>query len=102
MVSPVVAADAVGDVGLVEVEGDFEADAEVFDELLVGVGFFAAEAVVDVDGGEAYAEGVAFGGVGGVEGEEEGYGVGSAGDGDADAVSGFDVGAVEGEGGYPS
>jgi hypothetical protein len=33
-----------------EVEGDVEADAEVFDELLVGVGFFAAEVVVDVDG----------------------------------------------------
>ena len=84
--------DAVGDVGLVEVEGDVEADAEVFDELLVGVGFFAAEVVVDVDGGEADAEGVVFGGVGGVEGEEEGYGVGSAGDGDAEAVAGLDVG----------
>ncbi len=46
-------------VGLVEVEGDVEGDAEVFDELLVGVGFFAAEVVVDVDGGEAYSEGVA-------------------------------------------
>jgi len=41
--------DAVGDVGLVEVEGDVEADAEVFDELLVGIGFFAAKIVVDVD-----------------------------------------------------
>ena len=59
----------------------------------------AAEAVVDVDGAEADAEGVAWGGVGGVEGEEESYGVGSAGDGDAEAVAGFDVGAVEGEGG---
>lgn len=37
--------------------------------------------------------------VGGLEGEEEGYGVGSAGDGYADAVAGFDVSAVEGEGG---
>ena len=65
---------------MVEVEGDFEAGAEVGDELLVGVGFGAAEAVVDVDGGEAYAEGVVVGVVGGVEGEEESYGVGSAGD----------------------
>ena len=49
-------ADSVGDVGLVDVEGDFEAGAEVGDELLVGVGFCAADAVVDVDGGEADAE----------------------------------------------
>jgi hypothetical protein len=42
--------EAFGDVGLVEVEGDVERDAEVFDELLVGVGFFAAEMMVDVDG----------------------------------------------------
>ena len=92
--------DAGGDVGVVEVEGDVEADAEVFDELLVGVGFFAAEVVVDVDGGEADAEGVAGGGVGGVEGEEKSDGVGTAGDGDADAVSGVDVGAGEGESGH--
>jgi len=46
--------DALGDVGLMEMEGDVEGDAEVFDEALVGVGFFAAEVVVDVDGGEAY------------------------------------------------
>ena len=84
--------DAGGDAGLVEVEGDVEGDAEVFDEALVGVGFFAAKAVVDVDGGEADAEGFACGGVGGVEGEEEGHGVGAAGDGDADAVAGVDVG----------
>jgi hypothetical protein len=48
--------DALRDVGLVEMEGDVEGDAEVFDELLVGVGFFAAEVVVDVDCGDAYAE----------------------------------------------
>ena len=70
-------------------------DAEVLDELLVGVGFFASEVVVDVDAGEACSEGIVFGGVGGVEGEEEGYGVGSAGDCDGQAVAGFDVGAVE-------
>jgi hypothetical protein len=60
--------DAAGNVGVVEVEGDVEVDAEVFDELLVGVGLFAAEVVVDVDGGEAYAEGFALGSVGRVEG----------------------------------
>jgi hypothetical protein len=51
-----------------QVEGDVEGDAEVFDELLVGVGFFGAEVVVDVDGREAYAEGVTLGFVCGVEG----------------------------------
>ena len=85
------------DVGLMEVEGDVECDAKVFDELLVGVGFFAAEVVVDVDGGEADAEGIVFGGVGGVEREEKGDGVGSAGDGDGDAVAGVELGAVERE-----
>ena len=90
----------LGDVGLVDVERDVEFGAEGFDEVAVGSGFFGgADAVVDVGGGEAYAEGLAWGGVGGVEGQEEGYGVGSAGDGYADAVAGFDVGAVEGEGG---
>ena len=87
--------NALGDVCLVEVEGDVEPDAQVFDELLVGVGFFAAEVMVDVDGAEACAEGVVLGGVGGVDGEEEGYGVGSAGDGDGKAVAGFDLLAVE-------
>jgi hypothetical protein len=91
--------EAVGDAGVVEMEGGVEGDAKVFDELLVGVGFGSAQAVVDVDGAEAYAEGFAGGGVGGVEGEEESDGVGSAGDGDADAVSGFDVRAVQDEGG---
>ena len=91
--------EACGDVGLVEVEGNVEADAEVFDELLVGIGFFATEVVVDVDGAEADAEGVAGRSVCRVEGEEECDGVSAAGDGDADAVSGLDVGAVEGKGG---
>ena len=93
--------DTCGNVGLVQVEGDIEADAEVFDELLVSVGFFAAKVVVDVDCGKAYAEGLASGGVGCEKSEEKSDGVGAAGDGDADAVSGFDVGAVEGEGGHP-
>jgi hypothetical protein len=43
--------EARGDAGLAEVEGDVEGDAEIFDEALVGVGLFAAETVVDVDGG---------------------------------------------------
>ena len=53
--------------------------------------------MIDVGGAEADSEGFAGGGVGGVEGEKQGYGVCSAGDGYADAVAGFDVGAVEGE-----
>jgi len=46
---------AVGDAGLMEVEGDVVGEAEVFDEALVGVGFFAAKAVMDVHGREANA-----------------------------------------------
>lgn len=46
---------AGGNVGLMEMERDVEGDAEVFDKLLVGVGFFPAKAVVDMDRGEAYA-----------------------------------------------
>ncbi len=92
------AGDPVGDADAVEVEGDVEAGAEGFDKLPVGGGFFRiADAVVDVGGAEAYAEGLAGGGVGGVEGEEEGDGVRAAGEGYAGAVAGFDVGAVEGE-----
>ena len=86
-----------GDVGLVEVEGDVEVGAELLDEALVGVGFDAADAVMDVDGGEADAEGGLPGDVGEVEGAEEGHGVGAAGDGDAYAVAGADLRAVEGE-----
>jgi hypothetical protein len=89
--------DAFRDVGVVEVDGNVESDAEILDELLVGIGFFAAEVVVDVDSGEAYAERVAGSGVGGVEGEEEGDGVCTAGDGDADTVAGLNVGAIERE-----
>ena len=88
---------AGGYVDAVGVEGEVEVGAEVSDEGLVGVGLGAAEAVVDVDGGEADAEVGVRRGVGGVEGAEEGDGVCSAGDGGADAVAGADVGAVEGE-----
>ena len=89
---------------MVKVEWDVVGDAEIFDEVLVGVGFGSAEAVVDVDGAEADAEGFAGGGVGGVEGEEEGDGVCTAGDGGAEAVAGLDLDAVEGEsrGGHPT
>jgi hypothetical protein len=52
---------AVGNVGMVEMKGDVEADAEIFDESLVGIGFFAAETVVDVDGRETDADGFAGG-----------------------------------------
>ena len=48
----------------------------------------AAEAVVDVDGGEADAERVLRQRVGGVEEQQEGCRVRAAGDGDADAVAG--------------
>jgi GNAT superfamily N-acetyltransferase len=92
------AGDPVGNADAVEVEGDVEAGAEGFDKLPVCGGFFRiADAVVDVGGAEAYAEGLAGGGVGGVEGEEEGDGVCAAGEGYADAVAWFDVGAIEGE-----
>jgi hypothetical protein len=88
--------DAGRDVDAMKMERDVEAGAEGFDELAVGGGFFGgADAVVDVGGAEADAEGVMLRGVGGVEGEKEGYGVGSAGDGDADAVARANVGAVE-------
>ena len=86
-----------GDVDVMDVEGDVELDAEVLDEAKIGVGFGGgADAVVDVRGGETYSESIAPGGVGGVEGEKEGDGVGSARDGHADAVAGVDVVSVEG------
>jgi hypothetical protein len=87
---------AGGDAGLMDVKGDVEARAEVFDEALVGIGFCAAKAVVDVNGREADAEGFAGGCVGGMEGEEESDGVCASGEGDAEAVAGLDVGSVEG------
>jgi hypothetical protein len=88
---------AGGDVRVVKVERDFEGDAEIFDETLVGVGLGCAEAVIDVDCAEADAESVVPGCIGSVESQEQGYGVGTARDGDADAVTGFDVGAIEDE-----
>ncbi len=93
-----VSGGAGGDVCLVKVEGDGEAGTESFDEVLVAVGGLAADAVVDVNRGEADAEGLAGKGVGVMESEEEGDGVGAAGEGDGDAVAGVEVGAVEGQG----
>jgi len=96
--SLVVGGSASGDVGVVDVKRDVEGDAEVADEVEVGVGFLCrADAVVDVGRGEAYTEGVTLGVVGGVEGEQEGDGVGPAGDGYADAVAGLDVVSAERE-----
>ncbi len=91
--------DALRDAGLVEMERDVVGDAEVFNEMLVGVRFFSAQAVVDVDCGEADAERVACGGIGGVEVQEESDGVCSARDGYAETIAGLDLCAVEGEGG---
>jgi hypothetical protein len=79
-------------VGAVEVERDCEAVAEVFDEALVGFGFFGPEGVVDVDGREADAEGVFRESVGRVNEEQQGGGVGAAGDGYGDAVAGGEGG----------
>ena len=87
-----------GDVDVAGMKGDSEGGAQVGDEVEVGVGFGAAEAVVEVGCGEADAERGGAGLIGGVEGAEEGYRVGAAGDGDADAMAGGEVLAVEGEG----
>jgi hypothetical protein len=89
--------DAGGDVGPAEMQRDFEAGAEVGDEGGVGVGFGGAEVVVDVYGGEHRAQRLARLAVGRVEGEEEGDGVGTAGDGAAEAVAGAEVFAGEGK-----
>ena len=80
-----------------DVEGDGEAGAEGFDEGLVGVGFVGSERVIDVECGEADAEGVARLGVGGVEEKQEGGGVGAAGEGEAGAVAGAEGSGGEGE-----
>jgi hypothetical protein len=91
------ALDVGGDVDADAVEGDFDSGAEVADEGGVGVGFFAAEIVVDVDGGEDGSEGFFRLAVGGVEGEQESDGVRTAGDGGAEAVAGAEVFAGEGK-----
>jgi len=91
---------ALGDVGAVKMQGNIEAGTEIFDELLIGIGFSGADAVVDVGGAEADAERVVLCDVGRVEGAQECYRVCAAGDSDADAVAGFNVGAVEGECGW--
>ena len=69
-----------------------EGIAQLLDEGLVDCGLGAAEGVVDMDRGEADTEGVFGKGVGGVEEEEEGCGVGASGDGAADAFANADRG----------
>jgi hypothetical protein len=91
--------DAAGDVCVMKMERDVELDAEVFDELLVGVGFCCAKTVMDVDGTETYAKGFARRSVCCVECEEKRDRVCATGDGDTDAVSGFDLCSVEGKSG---
>jgi hypothetical protein len=85
--------DALRDAGLMEMERDVVGDTKIFYEALVGVRLFATEAVVDVDGREADAEGFSCG----VEGEDESDGVCSAGDGYAEAVAGLDLCLREGD-----
>jgi hypothetical protein len=80
-----------------KVQGDFEAAAEVFDERLIGSGFCAAQGVVDVDGGEADADRVSGQVVGGVQQQEQGGRVGSAGDGAASTVAGAEGGGWKSE-----
>jgi hypothetical protein len=86
-----------GNVDVDAVEGNFETDAKVGDEGCIGIGFVAAQVVMDVDGGEDHSEGIFGLAVGGVEGEQESDGVGSAGDGGAEAVAGAKVFAGEGK-----
>jgi hypothetical protein len=86
--------DAVGDAGVVDVEQDIEACAELLHEGKVSVGIGSAKAVVDMGGGETDAERLA----GGVKRKEQGNGVSSARDGGAEAVAGAKVFAIEDEG----
>jgi hypothetical protein len=86
-----------GNVDVDAVEGNFETDAEVGDEVRIGIGFVAAQVVMDVDGREDDAEGIFGLAVGGVEGEQESDGVGTSGDCGAEAVAGTEVFAREGK-----
>ena len=80
-----------GDVRFRFEERDVFAAAEGAEEVAVPVGFDAAQAVVEVCGGDADAE---SGGLV-VQGEEEGCAVCAAGDGDGDAGAGGDECDVE-------
>jgi len=88
----VVGAGVSGGGYCLDLEGDLEGIAQLLDEGLVDCGLGAAEGVVDMDRGEADTEGVFGKGVGGVEEEEEGCGVGASGDGAADAFANADRG----------
>ena len=87
-----------GDVHLVNVEGDAETGAEVLNESLVGVGFGATDAVMDMHRGETDSEGGLRGGIGGMECAEECDRICTSGHGGADAGAGRGKGAIEGEG----
>jgi len=83
--------DAVWNAGAADVQRNFEPQAELLDEGHVGVRLVSAQAVMDVDGGESGAEGVAWLGVGGVQQKQQRHRVRATGDGGADAVSGANV-----------
>ncbi len=89
--------EAGGGVDAAEDEGNGEVAAERFNELLVLIGGLAAEAVVDMDGGEAEAQGGLGEVVGGVEGAKKSDGVCAAGEGYGEAGAGGEAGTVEGE-----
>jgi hypothetical protein len=68
-----------GNVCVMDMQRDIELNAKVLDKGEVGVGFSGgADAVMDVDGGEADAEWVACCGVGLVKGQKKGYRVGAS------------------------
>jgi hypothetical protein len=56
---------------VVDVERDSDAQTELFDKGEVGVGVRATQSMVDVDGGEGHAKGIALLGVGGVEEQQK-------------------------------
>ena len=86
---------AVGDAGKVNVQRDFEAQAERLHKGEVSVRLVAAQAVMDVHGRQPYAERVARQAVGGVEQKQQRQRIRASGDGGADAVSGANVFAVQ-------
>ncbi len=90
--------DAGGDVGAMDVERNIELETEVLDEVEIGIRFGGfAYAVVNVGGGEADSESVTRGSVRFVQREQQGDGVGAAGDGYADTVTRVNVFTAEGK-----
>lgn len=88
---------AGGNVGVMEVQREVEAGAQISDESSVGVGLRAADPVMDVDDGKADTESGVRRRVGLVKRAKEGDGVRAARDGRAQAVSGVEVASVEKE-----